>query len=158
MSEEKVYPIHKDAESRAHIRNDQYLAMYQASIERPEEFWNQKADEFLTWTKPWDKVTESDFTKGEAKWFISAELNASVNCIDRHLSLRAAQTAIIWEGDDPNEAKHITYRELHEHVCRLANVLKNRGVNKGDRVCIYMPMVPEAAYAMLACTRIGPSA
>ncbi|HAK52125.1 MAG TPA: acetate--CoA ligase [Gammaproteobacteria bacterium] len=155
MSEEKVYPIHKDAESRAHIRNDQYLAMYQASIERPEEFWNQKADEFLTWTKPWDKVTESDFTKGEAKWFISAELNASVNCIDRHLSLRAAQTAIIWEGDDPNEAKHITYRELHEHVCRLANVLKNRGVNKGDRVCIYMPMVPEAAYAMLACTRIG---
>lgn len=155
MSEEKVYPIHKDAESRAHIRNDQYLAMYQASIERPEEFWNQKADEFLTWTKPWDKVTESDFTKGEAKWFISAELNASVNCIDRHLSLRAAQTAIIWEGDDPNEAKHITYRELHEHACRLANVLKNRGVNKGDRVCIYMPMVPEAAYAMLACTRIG---
>ena len=155
MSEEKVYPIQKDAESRAHIRNDQYLAMYEASIERPEEFWNQKADEFLTWIKPWDKLMESDFTKGEARWFIGAELNASVNCIDRHLSLRADQTAIIWEGDDPNDDKHITYQELHDHVCRLANVLKNRGVKKGDRVCIYMPMVPEAAYAMLACTRIG---
>ena len=155
MSEEKVYPIHKDLESRAHIRNDQYVAMYQASIERPEEFWNQKADEFLTWIKPWDKLTESDFTKGEVKWFIGAELNATVNCIDRHLALRADQTAIIWEGDDPNEDKHITYRELHENVCRLANVLKDRGVKKGDRVCVYMPMVPEAAYAMLACARIG---
>ena len=155
MSEEKVYPIQKDVESSAHIRGDQYLAMYQASIERPEEFWNQKADEFLTWIKPWEKLTESDFTKGEAKWFIGAELNASVNCIDRHLDLRADQTAIIWEGDDPNVEKHITYQELHENVCRLANVLKDRGVKKGDRVCVYMPMIPEAAYAMLACTRIG---
>ncbi len=155
MSKEKVYPIQKDVESSAHIRGDQYLAMYQASIERPEEFWNQKADEFLTWIKPWEKLTESDFTKGEAKWFIGAELNASVNCIDRHLALRADQTAIIWEGDDPNVEKHITYQELHEKVCRLANVLKDRGVKKGDRVCVYMPMIPEAAYAMLACTRIG---
>ena len=102
--------------------------MYQASIERPEEFWNQKADEFLTWIKPWDKLTESDFTKGEVKWFIGAELNATVNCIDRHLALRANQTAIIWEGDDPNEHKHLTYQEVHENVCLLANVLKDRGV------------------------------
>ena len=155
MSEDKVYPVQKDAESRAHIRNDQYLAMYEASIERPEEFWNQKADEFLTWIEPWNKLTESNFLTGEIKWFIGARLNASVNCIDRHLALRGDQTAIIWEGDEPDVEKHITYHELHEQVCRLANVLKSRGVNKGDRVCIYMPMVPEAAYAMLACTRIG---
>ncbi len=155
MSEDKVYPVQKDAESRAHIRNDQYLAMYEASIERPEEFWNQKADEFLTWIEPWNKLTESNFLTGEIKWFLGARLNASVNCIDRHLALRGGQTAIIWEGDDPNDEKHITYHELHEQVCRLANVLKSRGVNKGDRVCIYMPMVPEAAYAMLACSRIG---
>ena len=155
MSEEKVYPVQKDAESRAHIRNDQYLAMYEASIERPEEFWNQKADEFLTWIEPWNKLTESNFLTGEIKWFLGARLNASVNCIDRHLALRGGQTAIIWEGDDPDDEKHITYHELHEQVCRLANVLKSRGVNKGDRVCIYMPMVPEAAYAMLACSRIG---
>ena len=155
MNEEKVYPVQKDAESRAHIRNDQYLAMYEASIERPEEFWNQKADEFLTWIEPWNKLTESNFLTGEIKWFLGARLNASVNCIDRHLALRGGQTAIIWEGDDPDDEKHITYHELHEQVCRLANVLKSRGVNKGDRVCIYMPMVPEAAYAMLACSRIG---
>jgi len=155
MSEEKIYPVRKDAESRAHIRNDQYLAMYAASIERPEEFWNQKADEFLTWTKPWDTLTDSDFSKGTAKWFLGGELNASVNCIDRHLALRADQTAIIWEGDNPDDDKKVTYRELHENVCRLANVLKNRGVKKGDRVCIYMPMIVEAAYAMLACARIG---
>jgi len=155
MSEEKIYPVRKDAESRAHIRNDQYLAMYAASIERPEEFWNQKADEFLTWTKPWDTLTDSDFSKGTAKWFLDGELNASVNCIDRHLALRADQTAIIWEGDNPDDDKKVTYRELHENVCRLANVLKNRGVKKGDRVCIYMPMIVEAAYAMLACARIG---
>ena len=155
MSEEKIYAVQKDAESRAHIRNDQYLAMYAASIERPEEFWNQKADEFLTWTKPWDTLTESDLSKGTAKWFLGAELNASVNCIDRHLPLRADQTAIIWEGDNPDDDKKVTYRELHENVCRLANVLKSRGVTKGDRVCIYMPMIAEAAYAMLACARIG---
>lgn len=155
MADEKVYAIPKDAESRAHIRNDQYLAMYAASIERPEEFWNQKADEFLTWTKTWDTLTESNFSKGEAKWFLGGELNACVNCVDRHLPLRADQTAIIWEGDDPGDDKKITYRELHENVCRLANVLRSRGVEKGHRVCIYMPMIAEAAYAMLACARIG---
>ncbi|MCH7741726.1 MAG: acetate--CoA ligase [Proteobacteria bacterium] len=155
MSESKVYPVSKDAESRAHIRNDQYMALYEASIEQPEEFWKQQANKFLTWFKTWDTLTESDFTRGEVKWFLGAKLNASYNCIDRHLEDRGDQVAIIWEGDDPGDDARITYRELHEKVCRLANVLKSRGVKKGERVCIYMPMIPEAAYAMLACSRIG---
>lgn len=129
--------------------------MYDASINRSDEFWAQKADEFLTWFKPWSKLTESDFHKGEARWFIDGELNACYNCIDRHLELKGDKTAIIWEGDDPADDRTITYNEVHEAVCRLANVLKDRGVSKGDRVCIYMPMIPEAAYAMLACARIG---
>ncbi|MBQ61711.1 MAG: acetate--CoA ligase [Gammaproteobacteria bacterium] len=155
MSEAKVYPINKGAESRAHLNNDQYRAMYEASIEQSEEFWTQQAKEFLTWFKPWNTLTESDFGKGEARWFVGGELNASYNCIDRHLDERGDQVAIIWEGDDPNDDCKITYNELHEKVCRMANALKTRGVKKGDRVCIYMPMIPEAAYAMLACTRIG---
>src|SRR5690554_3834951 len=104
---------------------------------------------------PWSKVHESNMERGEAAWFIDGKLNVSANCIDRHLPTRAEQTAIIWEGDDPGQDRHITYRELHEQVCRLANVLKARGVKKGDRVCLYTPMVPEAAFAMLACARIG---
>ena len=155
MAEQKVYPVPKEFENHTHIRNDQYLAMYDASINRSDEFWSQKADEFITWFRPWNKLTESDFGQGEAKWFLGAELNASYNCIDRHLELKADHTAIIWEGDDPGDDLRVTYRELHDHVCRLANVLLDRGVNKGDRVCIYMPMIPEAAYAMLACARIG---
>ena len=155
MPEQKVYPVPKEFENHTHIRNDQYLAMYDASINRSDEFWSQKADEFITWFKPWNKLTESDFGQGEAKWFLGAELNASYNCIDRHLELKADHTAIIWEGDDPGDDLRVTYRELHDHVCRLSNVLLDRGVNKGDRVCIYMPMIPEAAYAMLACARIG---
>jgi acetyl-CoA synthetase len=155
MAEQKVYPVPREFENHTHIRNDQYLAMYDASINRSDEFWSQKADEFITWFRPWNKLTESDFGQGEAKWFLGAELNASYNCIDRHLELKADHTAIIWEGDDPGDNLRVTYRELHDHVCRLANVLLDRGVNKGDRVCIYMPMIPEAAYAMLACARIG---
>ena len=155
MSESRVYPVAKVFENHTHIRNDQYLAMYEASINRPDEFWSQKADEFVTWFKPWEKLTDSDFHQGEARWFLGAELNASYNCIDRHLELKADHTAIIWEGDDPGEDLRVTYQELHEHVCRLSNVLLDRGVTKGDRVCIYMPMIPEAAYAMLACARIG---
>jgi acetyl-CoA synthetase len=155
MSQSKIYPVSSEVESRALITNDQYLKMYAASIEQPEEFWAQQANEFITWYKPWDKVTESNFSRGEVKWFMGAELNASYNCIDRHLEARGDQIAIIWEGDDPDDDASITYRQLHEKVCRLSNVLKDRGVKKGDRVCIYMPMIPEAAYAMLACTRIG---
>ena len=155
MSEVKTYPVSKAAESRAFIDNDQYLSMYEASIENPESFWGEQADNFLTWYKPWDKLTESDFLKGEVRWFLGGKLNASFNCIDRHLTTRADQVAIIWEGDNPDDDAKITYSELHEKVCRLANVLKERGVTKGDRVCIYMPMIPEATYAMLACARIG---
>ena len=153
MSDDKVYSINESAKQRTHIDNETYLAMYDASINDPETFWKSQSDAFLQWDTPWTKLQQTDFAQGQAAWFLGGELN--VNCIDRHLANRANQTAIIWEGDDPSEDAAITYAQLHEHVCRLSNVLKARGVKKGDRVCIYMPMIPEAAYAMLACTRIG---
>ena len=140
---------------QAHIDKARYDDMYQRSVAEPDAFWAEQATEFLQWDKPWSTVCDYDLREGRAAWFDGGELNASVNCIDRHLDKRADQAAIIWEGDDPSVDKTITYRELYEEVCRLANVLKTRGVKKGDRVCIYMPMVPEAAYAMLACARIG---
>ena len=132
-----------------------YQAMYQRSLEDPEGFWAEMANAFLSWDQAWDSVVRYDFAKGDAEWFAGGKLNVCYNCIDRHLPQRAHQTALIWEGDNPADSKHISYGELHEHVCKLANTLKARGVRKGDRVCIYMPMIPEAAYAMLACTRIG---
>ena len=128
---------------------------YRQSIESPEEFWAEQAGELIYWHEPWKNVISSDFNKAEASWFSGAKLNVTFNCIDRHLERRGEQTAIIWEGDEPCDDKKITYRQLHQHVCRLSNALKQRGVKKGDRVCIYMPMIPEAAYAMLACARIG---
>jgi acetyl-CoA synthetase len=151
----KTYPVNADARARAWLTNDQYLEMYQASIDTPEAFWRDQANEFLTWSKPFSDVNQADLNQGETRWFADGELNASVNCIDRHLQDRADQTAIIWEGDDPSDDAKISYQELHDQVCQLANTLKARGVKKGDRVCIYMPMIPEAAYAMLACARIG---
>jgi acetyl-CoA synthetase len=151
------FPLHKipDNFRDAHITPERYREMYQQSVTDPATFWGEKAQEFLSWDQRWSTVVDYDFHEGRASWFAGGRLNVSVNCIDRHLDTRADQTALIWEGDDPSQSQHITYRELHEQVCRLANVLRARGVNKGDRVCIYMPMVPEAAYAMLACTRIG---
>ena len=113
------------------------------------------AESFLSWSKPWTTLSDSNLAQGQAAWFVGAELNASYNCIDRHLPERSDQTAIIWEGDDPNQDAHISYAELHTKVCQLANLLRARGVSKGDRVCLYLPMIPEAAYAMLACARIG---
>ena len=154
MSQEKVYPV-TAAASKAHINNDQYLAMYKQSLEEPDEFWAEQARAFVDWSKPWDKVQQWDYHTGEIKWFLGAELNVAYNCLDRHLEQRGDQTAIIWEGDDRQVDKHITYKELHLEVCRFANALKARGVKKGDPVSIYMPMVPEAAVAMLACARIG---
>ncbi|RLQ20481.1 acetate--CoA ligase [Seongchinamella sediminis] len=154
MSEFPTYPVPANFKD-AHINAEQYQTMYKRSIDDPDGFWGEMASEFLSWDKPWDKVVEYDFVKGEAAWFAGGKLNVSYNCIDRHLPERADQTALIWEGDDPADSKHITYAELKDGVCRLANALKARGVKKGDRVCIYMPMIPEAAYAMLACTRIG---
>ena len=143
------------ARANTHIDEAGYNRLYKQSIEQPDQFWAEQAERFLTWDKPWSTVHESDMLKGEAAWFVDGKLNVSTNCIDRHLATRGDQTAIIWEGDNPSESLNITYRELHQHVCRLANVLRARGVKKGERVCLYMPMIPEAAYAMLACARIG---
>ena len=155
MSEEKTYPVSEAAASQSHLSVSQYNEMYQKSIDDAETFWTEQASKFLTVFETWDQVSSSDFTTATATWFRGAKLNASYNCIDRHLEKRGDQTAIIWEGDEPDQDLNISYRDLHEAVCRLSNALKARGVEKGDRVCIYMPMIPEAAYAMLACARIG---
>ncbi|XLY87344.1 acetate--CoA ligase [Ectopseudomonas mendocina] len=155
MFEITRHPVQDAVRQRAHLDNDAYLRLYQQSVEQPDTFWAEQAKAFLTWFKPWDQVHASDLTQGRAEWFKGGQLNVAYNCIDRHLEKRGEQIAIIWEGDNPAESAHITYNKLHHNVSRLANVLKSRGVKKGDRVCIYMPMVPEAAYAMLACARIG---
>ncbi|VAX08581.1 Acetyl-CoA synthetase [hydrothermal vent metagenome] len=155
MTQEKVYPVPKNIAAQAHITEADYFRLYQQSIDDPAGFWAEQAMVFLDWYTPWNTVLDWDYNKGHIRWFKGGKLNVSVNCIDRHLASRGDQTAIIWEGDDPSVDKKITYNELHEQVCKLANILKSRGVIKGDRVCIYMPMIPEAAYAMLACSRIG---
>jgi len=152
---DNVYPVPEAIAASAHITNEKYHEMYAQSVDDPETFWGQQAETFLSWDKKWTSVREFDFRKGQATWFKDGKLNVSANCIDRHLSTRGDQVAIIWEGDDPSNDLKITYKELHEKVCRLANILKKRGVKKGDRVCIYLPMIPEAAYSMLACARIG---
>ncbi|HCD16526.1 MAG TPA: acetate--CoA ligase [Rhodobiaceae bacterium] len=141
--------------ARTLIDEATYDSMYQRSIADPDGFWADQASAFLSWQQPWQTVSEADIPSGNIRWFVGGQLNVSVNCIDRHLPHRGGQTAIIWEGDDPSDDLQITYQELYEHVCQLANGLRARGVKKGDRVCIYMPMIPEAAYAMLACARIG---
>ena len=155
MFEITRHPVQDAVRQRAHLDNDAYLRLYQQSVEQPETFWAEQAKAFLDWFKPWDQVHSSDLAQGRAEWFKGGQLNVAYNCIDRHLQQRGEQVAIIWEGDNPAESAHITYNKLHHNVSRLANVLKRRGVKKGDRVCIYMPMIPEAAYAMLACARIG---
>ena len=155
MTNDKQYPVSENAKQRAHLSIDQYQDLYQKSINAPEVFWPEMANEFLTWSKPWEQLTESNLMAGTAGWFIGGKLNACYNCVDRHLPQRAQQTAILWEGDDPSQQANITYQDLHQRVCQLANLLIQRGVKKGDRVCLYMPMIPEAAYAMLACARIG---
>lgn len=153
MSE--TYPVPSSMKARTLIDEATYDSMYQRSIADPDGFWADQANAFLSWQQPWQTVSEADIPSGNIRWFVGGQLNVSVNCIDRHLPHRGGQTAIIWEGDDPSDDLQITYQELYEHVCQLANGLRARGVKKGDRVCIYMPMIPEAAYAMLACARIG---
>ena len=130
--------------------------MYERSVKDPDGFWGEHGKR-IDWIKPYTKVKNTTYGPPNVsiKWFEDGVTNVSMNCIDRHLAKRASQTAIIWEGDDPGESKHITYQQLHDEVCRFANVLRAHGVAKGDTVTIYMPMIPEAAYAMLACTRIG---
>ncbi|HET7307367.1 MAG TPA: acetate--CoA ligase [Gammaproteobacteria bacterium] len=152
---DKIHKVSEETARHALIDADRYKAMYQRSVDDPEQFWAEQADQFLTWSKMWDRVLDWDFRKGHIRWFEGAELNVTYNCLDRHLDTRGDQTAILWEGDEPDQDRRLSYRELHAEVCRFANSLKSLGVEKGDRVCIYMPMVPEAAVAMLACARIG---
>lgn len=152
---QSIYPVPEAFAQDAHINAEQYDALYKESVEQPDVFWPKMAQEFLHWQQDPTKVCSFDFTKGEANWFEDGILNVAENCIDRHLPERADQTAIIWEADEPGQEKHITYAELSDSVNRIANVLKARGVKKGDRVCLYLPMIPEAAYSMLACARIG---
>lgn len=155
MFDISTFPAADAVRRAAQLSQDDYQRLYRQSIEQPDSFWAEQAKSFIDWVKPWHTVQHSDIHTGAAQWFAGGQLNVSYNCIDRHLAHRADQPAFIWEGDDPAKSSKITYRQLHQNVSRLANVLKSRGVKKGDRVCIYMPMIPEAAYAMLACTRIG---
>ncbi len=151
----KTYPVPNNFIANAHITADRYKQLYSESILQPDIFWGKQANEFLDWIRPWDEIHSSNLPAGKVQWFSGATLNASVNCIDRHLPEKSNQVAIIWEGDSPDEDAKITYQKLHDEVCKLANSLRARGVKKGDRICIYMPMIPEAVYAMLACARIG---
>ncbi len=155
MADTKVYPVPAEIAARAWINAEQYEALYKRSVDDPDGFWGEQADQFLTWFKRWDKVSDCDLSKGHIRWFEGGKLNVSYNCLDRHLATRGDQVAIIWEGDSPTDDRKITYKELHAAVCKFANALKNIGVKKGDRVCVYLPMIPEAAIAMLACARIG---
>lgn len=143
--------------SNYHIKNlEEYFQVYRKSVREPENFWQEVAEEHFVWRKKWDNVLSWDFSKPEVKWFENAKLNITENCIDRHLLAQGDKTAIIWEPNDPkDEALHISYRDLHKKVNKFANVLKENGIEKGDRVCIYLPMIPELAYAVLACARIG---
>ena len=155
MAKEIVHQVPDLIKKNALLNDKEYEQLYKESLDHSEDFWSKQAKEYLDWISPWEKVSESDLTKGEVSWFSGGKINASENCIDRHLEKKSSQIAIIWEGDDPSVSKSITYQELYESVCRFSNALKDRGIKKGDRVCIYMPMIPEAAYAMLACARIG---
>ena len=149
-----TYPImHSD--KKPLINAETYQLMYDDSINNPDDFWAKQAEIFIDWDKKWDKVSDVDFNKGKIAWFEGATLNVSYNCLDRHLPERAEQIAIIWEGDDPNTSESITYKELHQRVCKFSNGMKDLGVKQGDRICLYMPMIVEATIAMLACARLG---
>ena len=156
MSDSKVYDVLPHAAERALIDEATYQAMYRRSIEDPEGFWADMANEHVHWFRKWDRVADWTFDGDVSiRWFDGARVNVAYNCLDRHLAERGDKPAILWEGDQPGEERRITFRELHAEVCKLANVFKAKGVEKGDRVCVYMPMVPEAMVAMLACARIG---
>lgn len=156
MAENELFPVAADWAKRAWADAGKYQAMYEKSVKDPDGFWAEHGKR-VDWIKPFTKVKDVSFDKSDLhiRWFHDGELNVSANCIDRHLPKRASQTAIIWEGDDPAKASNITYQQLHDEVCRMANIMKANGVKKGDRVTIYLPMIPAAAYAMLACARIG---
>src|SRR3990167_3539599 len=139
----------------AYITKKKYQEYYKQSLDNPEKFWGEQAKQFITWHNPWDKVLNGGWDKLDVHWFQGGKLNVAFNCLDRHLARQANQIAIIWEGDDPAVSQRITYQELYEKVCQFANGLKQLGIKKGDRVCIYLPMIPEIAISMLACARIG---
>ncbi len=149
------YPVPQSFLSNAFLDKQRYETLYQQATLSPETFWAEQAEQFIDWQTPWESVLQGDFSDGRIKWFSGATLNVSYNCIDRHLPQHANRTAFIWENNEGDTCKTISYQDLHDHVCRLANALTSLGVAKGDRVCIYMPMIPEAAFAMLACARIG---
>lgn len=151
----KIFDVPESLAQSAWIDADEYRRLYEWSVRDPEDFWAAQAREFLAWFKPWERVLEYDFSRAHIRWFVGAELNVSYNCLDRHLEQRGQKVALLWEGNEPSETRAVTYQELHDLVCRFANVLKSKGVGKGDRVAIYMPMVPEVVVAMLACARIG---
>tara|TARA_B100000965_G_scaffold234259_1_gene196206 strand:- start:5074 stop:7011 length:1938 start_codon:yes stop_codon:yes gene_type:complete len=155
MTKDKIYNPPQEIIDKANISEADFEKLYKMSIDDPENFWSSQAEEYLDWNTKWTQVKEANLTKGDISWFKGGKLNVSANCIDRHLAENGNKVAFIWEGDDPKDSKKITYKELHHEVCKFSNVLKLRGVSKGDRVCIYMPMIPEATYAMLACARIG---
>lgn len=155
MQKTELYPVFEKVANNALINAKTYQRWYEQSIKDPITFWSQQAKDFLTWFTPWNKVMTGSFATHDVRWFEGAKLNASFNCLDRHLAERANQIAIIWESDDPTISTTLTYQELYESVCRFANVLKHYGIKRGDKVCIYLPMIPEAAIAMLACARIG---
>ena len=149
------YPVSPDISACAHIDSETYAREYKRSLEDPEAYWSEQANAFIDWFGPWNELSSADFSQGRVEWFKGGTLNVCYNCIDRHLPQRAEQIALIWEGDDPADTEKITYQQLCDEVCRLANALRSRGVRKGDRICIYMPMIPQAVYSMLACARIG---
>ncbi len=155
MANERVVAVKPHIAATTHMDDETYQAMYAESISSPETFWAKQAEKYVTWFKGWERVSHVDFGSGDIRWFEGGKLNASYNCLDRHLESKGDDTAIIWEGDEPGDERLISYRELHSEVSRFGNLLKSRGVNKGDRVAIYMPMIPEAAIAMLGCARIG---
>jgi len=155
MTKDIIYRVPQGIKESALLKKETYEKLYDESITNPDEFWANQARLNLDWISEWETVSESNFIEGKVSWFKGAKINTTINCIDRHLENNGNKTAIIWEGDSPDESKNISYLELYEQVCKLSNSLKKRGVKKGDRVCIYMPMIPEAAYAMLACARIG---
>ncbi|HKI83882.1 MAG TPA: AMP-binding protein, partial [Candidatus Krumholzibacteria bacterium] len=153
MSE--VYPVKEHIRNSAHIQSmDEYERLYRLSLDNPQWFWSEQA-KLLDWFHPWNTVFDADYDEVDFAWFSGGRLNACYNCVDRHLEKKGDQTAMIWASDEAGTYRHITYRELKHEVCRIANVLKAHGVKKGDRVCMYMPMIPELAFSMLACARIG---
>ena len=156
MSTTKQYPVPAEFSQTSLLNDDDYQIMYQQSIHHPEAFWREQG-QIVDWIKPYTQVKNTSFAPGNIhiNWFADGTLNVSANCIDRHLPAHADKTAIIWEGDDASQSSSLSYQQLHDKVCQFANALLAQGVQKGDVVCLYMPMVPEAAIAMLACTRIG---